>query len=290
MAQLLVLKFGGTSLGSPERIRLAAARITAWRTRGVEAVVVVSASGRSTDQILAWLRQAAGVGGVGREAGQSEHSGGGRRPNAGTEEGRSRESDRALATGELLSAALMAAALGASGTPAVSLSGLEAGLRATGAWGEGNLSEFDDRPIRHAIEHGLVPVVAGFQAGLASGDTVTLGRGASDLTAVYLAAQLGADACHIITDVDGVFSADPRAHTRARRFESLTHPELVTLAASGARVVQTEAAIAARNFGVPLRIYHYKSALDGTAGTRVERSDRIDLGSSCGATSEEVPA
>ncbi|MEK6689558.1 MAG: aspartate kinase, partial [Gemmatimonadota bacterium] len=127
MTGLVILKFGGLSLASPDLIRLAAARIAAWRSRGPEVVAVVSASGHTTDRILAWLGAAAGA----------ERSG--------------RESDKALATGEQLAAALVAAALSASDCPAVSLSGAETGLRATGGWGAGHLSGFDERPIRRAL-------------------------------------------------------------------------------------------------------------------------------------------
>lgn len=248
MSELVVLKFGGLSVGSPELIRLAAARIAAWRSGGTQVVAVVSASGHTTDRILSWLDSAAGP----------DRSG--------------RESDKALATGEQLSAALVAAALSTSNCQAVSLNGTTAGLRATGGWGEGHLSGFDERPIQWALGLGVVPVVAGFQAALESGEIVTLGRGASDLTAVYLAAQLGADECHIITDVDGVYSADPRQHPNARRYDTLSHDQLVALAAGGASVMQVAAAEAARSYGVVVRVYHYKSALSGVTGT-VIRSD-----------------
>jgi aspartate kinase len=209
------------------------------------AVAVVSAAAGTTDRILDWLAQLGG-GVVG-----------------------DREADRALATGEELSAALLAAALSSRGVLARSLSGGEAGLRAEGTFGAGELRHLDPVALRFALQAGVLPVVAGFQAALLdSGETVTLGRGASDLTAVFLAAQLSADECHIVTDVDGVYADDPRRRA-APRFASLSHARLCELAHGGARVVQTVAADLARERSVRLRIYHYRASVDFPGGTTV---------------------
>jgi aspartate kinase len=243
---LLVVKFGGTSLATPDRVRRATARLAALRARGHALVVVVSAAAGTTDRILDWLQQLSGGGPTDREA------------------------DRALATGEALSAAFLATALTSRGIPARSLSGGEAGLVAEGRFGAGELRHLDPSAIRLTLDSGFVPVVAGFQAALVdSGETVTLGRGASDLTAVFLAARLGAAECHIVTDVDGVYTDDPRRRPAAERYTSLSHDGLCEVVHRGARVVHTAAADLARDHGVPLRIYHFHAPTDRPGGTTV---------------------
>ena len=244
-SSLLVVKFGGTSLATPERVRRAAARLGALRARRHALVVVVSAAAGTTDRILDWLLELSD-GPTGREA------------------------DRALATGEALSSAFLAFALTSRGIPARSLSGGEAGLLAEGPFGAGELCRLDPSAIRLTLEAGFLPVVAGFQAALAdSGETVTLGRGASDLTAVFLAAHLSAAECHIVTDVDGVYSDDPRQQPAAERYSSLSHEDLCEVVHRGARVVHTTAAELARDHRVPLRIYHHHAPVDRPGGTTV---------------------
>lgn len=244
---LIVLKFGGTSLGSSRRIRLAARRVAAWRQRGWRTLVVVSATGHTTDRIVRRLA------GLSAEAALA----------AGP------ETDRALATGELLAAALVAAALQSIGTPARSLSGGAAGLLAGGPWGGGTLTGFNPEPLNWLLAGGVVPVVAGFQAATAAGDPITLGRGASDLSAVFLAARLGARECHIVTDVSGVFERDPRQHPDAARLERVSGADLHELCRSGAAVVQAEAARLALEEAVPLRVYRWDASRSGAPGTRV---------------------
>lgn len=231
----IVLKFGGTSLGTPQRVRRAAKRVRRHVRAGSAVVVVVSAAGRRTDRILRWLH-AVGPEGDPRTA---------------------REVDRALATGEDLSAATLAAALLALGVPAVSLRGGEAGLEAGGAFGAGRIERLDDTRLRALLRRGVVPVVSGFQARRPDGETVTLGRGGSDTTAVYLAGTLGADACHIVTDVDGVYDRDPRRDPGARRFSHLPHEALLSIVDAGAQVVHPAAARYAQQFGTPLHVYSY---------------------------------
>jgi aspartate kinase len=241
---VLVLKFGGTSLATAARIRRAARRVRWHLRRGRRVAVVVSANGHTTDRIVRLL---AGVSPYGRPPG--------------------READRALATGEDLSAALLAAALAAIGVSARSLRGGEAGIRAVGGFGEGRIGSMDSGPLRTLLDTGVVPVVSGFQGRREDDETVTLGRGASDLTAVELAAALDAE-CHIVTDVRGVFDRDPRTAPDARFFARLDHRQLVDLADAGAKVVQREAAHRALQLGVPLRIYHFASS-PGETGTIV---------------------
>jgi aspartate kinase len=245
---LLVLKFGGTAVGTPARVRRAARRIAAHVRSGVQVVSVVSAAGHSTDRLLASLSRVTGA-----------------EPPAPN-----RETDRVLATGEELSAALVAAALDALGCPARSFRGGEAGLHADGGWGAGRLVRFDPAPLCRSLEDGITPVVAGFQAAGLDGETRTLGRGASDLTAVYLAARLGAVECHIVTDVDGVYDADPRRAVEARRHALMSHAALLSLAEGGAEIVHAGAAREALIGHVPLQVYSYAAPLRHRTGTRIQ--------------------
>ncbi|MFL5540611.1 MAG: hypothetical protein ACJ8J0_16595 [Longimicrobiaceae bacterium] len=250
MSTVLVIKFGGTSLGTPSRIRLAARRLRAHARAGRRVVAVVSAAGGATDRITRLLAAVS----RGRPA--------------------PREADRALATGEDLSAALLASALAALGVPARSLRGGEAGVRAEGGHCGGRIARVDPAPLRALLDAGVVPVVSGFQGARADGETVTLGRGASDLSAVALAAALAPAECHIATDVEGVFDRDPRADGAAQFFPRLTHGELLRLAESGAKVVHAEAAREAQRSGVPLRIHHFRAPLSGEHGTAVTATPR----------------
>jgi aspartate kinase len=245
--EVLVIKFGGTSLGSPARIRRAARRVAAHVRRGRQTVVVVSAMGGATDRIVRLL---------------SAVSGG--RPDG-------READRALATGEDLSAALLSAALAALGVPARSLRGGEAGVWAEGGFCGGQVGDVDPAPLRRLLAAGTVPVVAGFQAVRDDGETVTLGRGGSDTSAVAVAAALAAE-CHIVTDVVAVHDRDPRLHADARPIGEIDPLALVVLAEGGAHVVHPTAARLALERGVPLRVYHHRAPLSGRGGTVVRVS------------------
>ncbi|HEV2291409.1 MAG TPA: hypothetical protein VGR60_06195 [Gemmatimonadales bacterium] len=245
MSHLLVLKFGGTALGTPARLRRAVRRLAAHRTAGAEVVAVVSASGHTTDRILRTLV----------------------RVRNGADAPATRETDRALSTGEELSAAIVAAGLSALGHPARSFRGGEAGLRAEGPFGGATLVQFDPAPLCQCLAAGVVPVVAGFQGAGRDSDTRTLGRGASDLTAVFLAARLGAAECHIITDVDGVYDSDPRLAADARRHSLLTHAALLSLAEEGAEIVHAGAAREALTSRVPLQVYSYTAPLRHRTGT-----------------------
>jgi aspartate kinase len=179
------------------------------------------------------------------------------------------ETDRALATGELLSAALLAAAVESLGLHAKSLSGKSAGLSGVGAWGAGNLECFDPGPLQRLFARGVIPVVAGFQAGTASGELITLGRGASDLSAVFLAARLGADQCHLVTDVEGISERDPRHDPSARSLRHLSPAALMALADSGAEVVHPRAARLAAEESLTLRVYRWDGNLRGDPGTLI---------------------
>lgn len=244
MSAIVVLKFGGTSLGTAGRVRRAAARVHAHLARGRRPVVVVSATGNATDRIVSRLADVS----RGRPDG--------------------REAARALATGEEVSAALLAVALAARGVDARSLRGGEAGVWAEGGFCGGRIADVDPRPIRDLLAAGIVPVVAGFQGARDDGETVTLGRGGSDTSAVAIAAALGAE-CHIVTDVDAVYDADPAIDRAARPIHEIDPLALVVLAEAGAKVVHPEAARLALLRAVPLRVYGFRAPLSGRGGTLV---------------------
>lgn len=256
MSRPLVLKFGGRSLAGAGRVGRAARRVRSHVRRGRPVVVVVSAVGATTDRILARVGEI-GAPGFEGEATAAE---------AAT--ARAREVDRALATGEDRSAALLSIALWRLGLPARSLRGGEAGMEAEGAFGGGRLTRVVPGPLRAVLNAGVVPVVSGFQAVRGDGETVTLGRGGSDTSAVALAAALDAD-CHIVTDVEAVCDRDPKLDPDAAPFGYLTHGELMALVERGAQVVHPTAARFAGEAGVPLRIYHFSAPPGSPGGTRV---------------------
>ena len=217
---LVVQKFGGSSVANADRIRRVAARIVRQQEAGCQLVVVVSAMGDTTDELIAL---AAAI----------------------TEEPDPRELDMLLATGEHQSATLLSMALHALGIPAISLTGAQAGITTDGRYGRARIAGIEPRRIRHELAAGKVVIVAGFQ-GLSSvaldhAETTTLGRGGSDTTAVALAAALGADRCQIFTDVRGIFTADPRLVADARHLPVIGYEEMLEMAHQGAQVMQTRA-------------------------------------------------
>lgn len=255
-SRIIVLKFGGTSLGTRSRVRAAARRVRSHLRRGEAPVVVVSANGHATDRILARLE------GLARGALPTVPS---------------RETDRALAAGEDLSASLLAFALAELGVAAWSLRGAEAGVTAQGPFGAGRICDVELGAILRLVDQGVVPVITGFQARRADGETVTLGRGGSDTSAVAIAAALGSVPCHIITDVDAVYDRDPATGPGAIPFRELSHDGLLGLARAGAKVVHPDAAELARSARVPLLIYHYRDRRPGQSGTRVHTSPTLEI-------------
>ena len=234
-------KYGGTSLETLDRLRTAALRIAPQWRQGRSMVVVVSARGRRTDDLL---RLAADIGCTGP----------------------SRELDQLLAVGESESAALMALTLQGLGVPAVSLTGHQTGIRTTDRPGDALISGIGPAPVRAVLDAGQVAVVTGFQGVNAAGDIATLGRGGSDTTAVALAARLRARACEIYTDVDGVFSADPRIIPAARCLPWI-HPEVMAeMAFAGARILHTRCVELAAMEGVEVSV---RNALSKAAGTTI---------------------
>ncbi|MCA9604147.1 MAG: aspartate kinase [Myxococcales bacterium] len=244
---LIVQKFGGTSVGSVERIANVADRVTRFRARGDDLVVVVSAMSGETNRLLA----------LGREM-------------AGGAEPTPREMDAIAATGEQVSAALLAIALGVRGYPARSLLGHQIRLRTDAAHTKARIRTIDDRPLREVLDAGQVAVVAGFQGIDEDGNITTLGRGGSDTTAVALAAALGADLCEIYTDVDGVYTTDPRICPSARKVPRISYEEMLELASLGAKVLQIRSVEMAMKHGVRV---HVRSSFSDAEGTLVTKED-----------------
>lgn len=236
----VVMKFGGSSLATPERVRLVAERIAARRRTGEQVVAVVSAQGDTTDDLLERLRELA-------------------------PEAPAREVDMLLATGEQQSAALVAATLSSLGVQAVSLTGWQAGIATDPSHRRARIHGIAPQRVQSLLDAGQVVVVAGFQGVSAAGDVTTLGRGGSDLTAVALAASLGAR-CEIYSDVDGVYSADPRIVPDARRLDDIRYDEMMELSALGAQVLQGRAVENAWQHGVEV---HARSTFSEGPGTRV---------------------
>ncbi len=238
---LIVQKYGGTSVGSLTLIRNVAARVAALQDRGHAVVVVVSAMGDETDRLLELARDLVPAPAP-------------------------RELDALLATGEQVSVALLAMALCARGVEARSFTGAQAGIRTTPLHGKARIQSIDVRRLRNELAARHVPVVAGFQGEDAAGDITTIGRGGSDTTAVALAVALQADECQILTDVDGVFTTDPRMVREARCLDRLSFEEMLELAGQGSRVLHLRAVEFARKYTMPLRV---ASAFHECAGTLI---------------------
>lgn len=228
---LIVQKFGGTSVGSVERICQVAEKIKGFRARGVDLVVVVSAMSGETNRLIALAQQV-----------QAE-------PDA-------REMDVILSTGEQVTIGLLAMALKAIGVPAVSYTGSQVRIVTDSAHNKARIQHIDDASIRGELAAGKVVIVAGFQGVDEQGNITTLGRGGSDTTGVALAAALKADECQIYTDVDGVYTTDPRVVESARRLERITFEEMLEMASLGSKVLQIRAVEFAGKYNVPLRVLH----------------------------------
>jgi aspartate kinase len=226
---LIVQKYGGTSVGSPERISAVAERVKRWRGEGHDVVVVVSAMSGETDRLLKLARQV--------------HP-----------EPPARELDVLLATGEQASIALLAMALEQKGVPARSYTGHQVHIRTDNAHGKARILDIDHARVRKDLAEGRVVVVAGFQGADEDGNITTLGRGGSDTTGVAMAAALKADECQIYTDVDGVYTTDPRIVPEARRLDRITVEEMLELASLGAKVLQIRSVEFAGKYKVPLRV------------------------------------
>jgi aspartate kinase len=255
-APLVVQKFGGSSLADADRIRRVARRIARERSAGADLVVVVSAMGDATDELLSL---AAAI----------------------TDTPNERELDMLLATGEHQSATLVSMALHALGVKAISLSGPQAGITTDGRYGKARIASIEPARVRREIDEGKVVIVAGFQgradAGadgdVAGADITTLGRGGSDTTAVALAARLGADRCQIFTDVRGIYTADPRLAPAARQLGIIGYEEMLELAHQGAQVMQTRAVELGWVNGVVIEVL---SSFEDAPGTLIKEDPLVE--------------
>ncbi len=242
---LIVQKYGGTSVGSPERIAAVADKVINWRNRGNDVVVVVSAMSGETNRLL----ELAG---------------------AITDRPVPRELDVLLATGEQVTIALLSMALEKRGCPARSYTGPQVHIRTDSAFTKARITEIDDKRMRADLDAGRVVVVAGFQGVDDEGSITTLGRGGSDTTAVALAAALHADECQIYTDVDGVYTTDPRVVPNARRLDRITFEEMLEMASLGSKVLQIRSVSFAGRYNVPLRVL---SSFEEGEGTLITYED-----------------
>jgi len=243
----VVWKFGGTSVGDVQRLRAVAARLVTARRQGLQVVAVLSAMGHTTDELVGLAGEFSAL------------------PPA-------REMDALLSVGETISCALAAIAVADLGEPVVSMTGAQAGIITDAAHGRAQLSRVDPGRIIDALDAGKIVLVAGFQGQSENGDVTTLGRGGSDASAIVLAAALGLTECDILTDVDGVYTADPRIVPNARRITGLGHAEMLQLADSGAQVLQTRAVELARAHGVDI---HVRSSLVTGPGTWIRKESAM---------------
>lgn len=249
---LSIMKFGGSSLGDICRLRRAAAVCIREREKGRDIALVVSAMGDTTDRLLELARSVA-------------------------PEPSARELDALLSTGECASAALMAITLESMGCPAVSLSGWQSGIFTDSRHGEAEITTLTASRLRSALARGLVPVAAGFQGIDSAGDVTTLGRGGSDTTAVALAAALRADACNIYTDVDGIFTADPRLVPEARLLGAADTRDMLRLSYAGAQVLYSGSLELSLEKGVEIRLLPASGESGGTLVKVLPEGSRPDF-------------
>ena len=245
---LIVKKFGGTSVGNTERIFNVAKRcIEDWQ-RGNDVVVVLSAMGKYTDELIDMAKQV-------------------------NENPPKREMDMLFTIGEQMSVSLMAMAMNSLKVPAISLNAFQVAMHTTSVYGNARLKRIDVERIRHELEQRKIVIVTGFQGINKYDDYTTLGRGGSDTTAVALAAALNADACEIYTDVDGVYTADPRKVKTARKLDTITYDEMLELATLGAGVLHNRSVELAKKFGVQLVV---RSSLNFSEGTIVQEDTGME--------------
>jgi len=246
---IVVMKFGGTSVASPEKVQAAAERAIAARRSGRRVVVVVSAPGEMTDELIALSHRI-------------------------TPDPEKRELDVLLSTGEIMSIALFAMACRARGVPAISLTGPQAGIHADGHHTRSTITSIRPRKILRELDAGNIVAVAGFQGLNPRADITTLGRGGSDLSAIALAAALGAGACEVFTDVKGVYTADPRLVPEARKILRISYEEMLELSAAGAQVMLARSIEVAKRYGIAV---HVRSAFHPVPGTWITESPESNM-------------
>jgi len=243
---LIVQKYGGTSVGNPERIKNVVRRVAEYRKRGDQVVVVVSAMSGVTDSLIKLAKEIMPL-------------------------PPEREMDMLLATGEQQTIALTAMALHSMEIPAASLTGAQAGIVTDGVHTKAKIQNITPKQVHALLDDGNVVIVAGFQGQTAQGHITTLGRGGSDLTAIALAAALKADLCQIYTDVDGVYTTDPRIVSNAKKLPEIAYDELLELAGAGAKVMQLRSVEFAKKFGV---VFEVRSSMNDNPGTIVKEESR----------------
>ena len=239
---IIVQKYGGTSVGNPERIKNVARRVLVTQQAGHKIVVVVSAMSGVTDSLIKLSREVC------------------TQPSE-------REMDVLLSTGEQTTIALLAMALQGLGTPAVSLTGAQAGIVTDGVHTKAKIFNITPKQIHSHLDEGAIVIVAGFQGQTPDGEITTLGRGGSDLTAIALAAALKADKCEIFTDVDGVYTCDPRIVPDARKIDTISYEEMLEMASSGTKVMQSRSVEFANKFNV---LFEVRSSFNQNPGTIVK--------------------
>lgn len=240
--KLVVMKFGGSSVANPDKVKIVAGRVADRRKKGDRVVVVVSAPGDMTDDLIAMAEKI-------------------------TDDPSDREMDMLLSTGEQVSIALLAMAIHARGVDAVSMTGPQAGIFADLSHTRARITGIRPAKVRAALKKGRVVIVAGFQGLNPNRDITTLGRGGSDLTAVALAAAMKADVCEIYTDVTGVFTTDPRIEPEARKIERITYDEMLELAGAGAQIMQGRSVEVGKKFGVDIHVRSSFAEEEGTVIT-----------------------
>lgn len=243
---LVIQKYGGTSVGSIERIKAVAERVTRTKRSGHDVVVIVSAMSGETDKLISLAHQVS--------------------PNPD-----GREMDLLLSSGERVSAALTAMAIKNLGFPAISLTGRQVGIITDTSHTSAKIERITGESVKKALGKGLIPVIAGFQGITPSSEVTTLGRGGSDLTAVAIAAALRADICEIYTDVEGVYTTDPNIVPDAKKLDKISYDEMLELASLGAKVLQTRSVEFAKKYDVPVVV---RSSFTDNPGTLVVKEDR----------------
>lgn len=247
---LIVKKFGGSSVADKERIFCVAERCVEEYKKGNEVVVVLSAMGDTTDELIEKARLI-------------------------TKNPPKREMDMLLATGEQVSVALMGMAINSMGVPAVSLNAFQVGMHCNSTYGNSRFKRIDTERIRHELDSKKIVIVTGFQGINKYEDFVTLGRGGSDTTAVALSAALHADACEIYTDVEGVYTADPRIVPNARKLDVISYDEMLELASMGAKVLHNRSVEMAKRYGVQLVVRSSMSRAEGTVVKEVGKMEKM---------------
>ncbi len=247
---LIVQKYGGTSVGTPERIEAVAKRVIRWKQQGNDVIVVVSAMSGETNKLVALI-------------------------NAIDPQGSEREKDAILSTGEQVTIGLLAMALEKQGQPARSYTGAQVRILTDDAHTKARIRDIDAEPIRKDLADGKVVVVAGFQGVTEDGSITTLGRGGSDTTGVALAVALKADECQIYTDVDGVYTTDPRVEPKARHIPRLTLEEMLEMASQGSKVLQIRSVEFAYKYDMPIRVLSSFDEFDQGKSTLVTREEEV---------------